>query len=185
MRRAVLATLTVVLLALAAPQQALASTEDDGIQPWGTWVWRTSFGPGMSMPALLTLHRDGTVSVSDGLMFGGLPGSTTRTSPLHGVWERTGPRRIGGTSLWLIFDAPSGVLVAIGRCRTALQLTRDGEGLEGKMFLEILPCNGPLGCQDPIDPAAQWEPYPNLPPTGFVSVTATRLHRVPAGPLVP
>lgn len=185
MRRAGFATLAVVLLVLAAPHQPLASTRDDGIQPWGTWVWQTSFGPGMSMPALLTLHKDGTVSVSDGLMFGGLPGSTMRTSPLHGVWENTGPRRIGGTSLWLIFDAPSGVLVAIGRCRTALQLAGDGEGLEGKMFLEMLPCNGPLGCQDPLDPAAQWLPYPNLPPTGFLSVTAKRLHRVPAGPLVP
>ena len=74
MRRAALATLAVVLLVLAAPHQPLASTRDDGIQPWGTWVWQTSFGPGMSMPALLTLHKDGTVSVSDGLMFGGLPG---------------------------------------------------------------------------------------------------------------
>ncbi len=118
-------------------------------------------------------------------MFGGLPGSTTRTSPLHGIWESAGPRRIGGTSLWLIFDAPSGVLVAIGRCRTALQMARDGEELEGKMFLEMLTCNGPLGCQDPLDPAAQWQPYPNLPPTAFLSVTAKRLHRVPAGPLVP
>ena len=184
MRRALLATLAVLLM-LAAPQQPLASTQDDGIQPWGTWVWQTSLGPGMSLPALLTLHRDGTVSVSDAVMFGGLPGSTTRMSPLHGVWERTGPRQIGGTSLWLIFDAPSGVLVAIGRSRTALQLAQDGEGLEGKMFLEMLPCNGPLDCQDPLNPAAQWLPHPNLPPTGFLSVTAKRLHRVPADPLVP
>jgi hypothetical protein len=185
MRRALVATVASVILVLAAPQRPLASTQEEGFQPWGTWVWQTSLGPGMSLPALLTLHKDGTLSVSDGLMFGGLPGSATRMSPLHGVWERTGPRRIGGTSLWLIFDAPSGVLVAIGRCRTTLLLARDGDGLEGKMFLEMLPCNGPMGCQDPIDPAAQWVPYPNLPPTGFLSVTARRLHRVPAGPLVP
>jgi hypothetical protein len=89
-------------------------------------------------------------------------------SPLHGVWERTGARQVGGTSLWLVFDAPSGVLVAIARCRTSLEVTRNGEGLDGKMFLEMLPCNGPLGCQDPLDPEAEWLPYPNLPPSGSV-----------------
>ncbi len=183
MRRALVAVLAAGLLAIANPLQPQASASDQGPQPWGTWVWQTSFGPGMSMPALLTLHKDGTLSVSDGLMFGGLPGSATRMSPLHGVWERTGPGRIGGTSLWLISDASSGVLVAIGRCRTSLQLTRDGEALEGKMFLEVLPCNGPLGCQDPLDPAGLWLPYPNLPPTGYLDVSARRLHRVPAGPL--
>lgn len=184
MHRTAAALLAAALLLFVAPWLP-ASAQNAEPQPWGTWVWQTSFGPGLSLPALLTLDKDGTVSVSDGQMFGGLPGATTRYSPLHGVWERTGAGRIGGTSLWLIFDAPSGVLVAIGRCRTALTLTSGGEALEGTMFLETLPCfAGPLGCPDPLDPAAPWLPYPNLPPTGL-AVSAKRLHRVPAGPLVP
>jgi len=182
MQRSARSQFGALLLVLAA-QCPVASAQDAEPQPWGTWVWQTSLGPGMSLPALLTLHKDGTVSVSDGVMFGGLPGSTSRMSPLHGVWERTGARQIGGTSLWLVFDAPSGVLVAIGRSRTSLELAGDGEGLDGKMFLEMLPCNGPLGCQDPLDPMAQWLPYPNLPPAGFLEVSAKRLHRVPGGPL--
>jgi len=185
MRRALLVVLAAVLVLIAAPLQPLAAAQDDGTQPWGTWIWQTWLGPEVSMPALLTLHQDGTVSVSDGVMFGGLPGSTSRMSPLHGVWERTGAKQIGGTSVWLIFDAPSGVLLAFGRSRTSLRLTQDGEALEGEMFLEMLPCNGPLGCPDPVDPTAQWLPYPNLPPSGFLAVSARRLHRVPAGPLVP
>lgn len=185
MRRALLVMLATLITLIAVPGQPLAAPQDHRTQPSGTWLWQTWLGPEASLPALLTLHKDGTVSVTDGLMFGGLPDSTTRMSPLHGVWERTGAKQIGGTSVWLIFDAPSGVLVAFGRCRTSLRLTQRGEALEGEMFLEMLPCNGPLGCPDPVDPAAQWLPYPNLPPGGFLAVSARRLHRVPAGPLVP
>ena len=182
MRRSLLVVLGAVLVLTAAGQSLAVASPDDSTQPSGTWVWQTLLGPDVSLPALLTLHQDGTVSVSDGVMFGGLPASTTRMSPLHGVWERTGAKQIGGTSVWLIFDAPSGVLLAFGRSRTSLRLTQDGEALEGEMFLEMLPCNGPLGCPDPVDPTAQWVPYPNLPPSGFLAVSARRLHRVPTPP---
>ncbi len=99
-------TLMVAVFAVAAEPQRPRAFGHWG-QVWGTWVWTTN----NQIPALLTLHIDGTVSVSDGRMFGGLqPNSPTRLTPLHGVWERTGFQSIGGTTLYLIFDATTGVL---------------------------------------------------------------------------
>ncbi len=186
MRRTFLVAFFGVLLTLANPLLTVASADGLPAPPWGTWVWRTNLptptNPAASLPALVTLHVDGTMTGLDGLMFGGLPMNTTRTSPIHAVWEPTGWRRIGGTGLWLIFDSQAPYkLIAFGRSRSDLRLTRDGEGLEGTMFLETLPCAVPVGCPDPLDPGAVW--VPNSPPS--FTVSAKRLHRVPAGPLVP
>ena len=125
-------TLMVAASAVAAePQQSRAFGRWG--QVWGTWVWTTN----NQIPALLTLHLDGTVSVSDGRMFGGLqPNSTTRLTPLHGVWERTGFQSIGGTSLYLIFDATTGLLTAWGRSRTSITFADDFDHFQGKMFVE-------------------------------------------------
>ena len=95
--------------AVPAQPQQLGGLMSHWGQIWGTWVWRT--GIGTTLPSLTTIHVDGTVSVSDGSMFGGMrPGSTTRLTPLHGVWERTGWQSFAGTSLWLVFDATTGLL---------------------------------------------------------------------------
>ncbi|MBZ5622226.1 MAG: hypothetical protein LAQ69_26380 [Acidobacteriia bacterium] len=173
-------TLMVAASAVAAePQQSRAFGRWG--QVWGTWVWTTN----NQIPALLTLHLDGTVSVSDGRMFGGLqPNSTTRLSPLHGVWERTGFQSIGGTSLYLIFDATTGLLTAWGRSRTSITFADDFDHFQGKMFVETLPCAAgpPVSCPDPQATGAKWVANPSMPPDGF-PISATRLERVPAGPL--
>jgi hypothetical protein len=177
--------LTAVALAVAAvpatPQQAGGRWG----QVWGTWVWRTN----NLLPALVTFHVDGTASVSDGTMFGGLmPNSTIRMTPLHGVWERTGWQSIAGTSLYLIFDSTTGLITAWGRARTSIQIADNFNSFRGKMFIEALPCAAgtpdvpPVNCPNPLDPAAKWVPQPNLPKDGF-DISATRLAVVPAGPL--
>jgi hypothetical protein len=74
-------------------------------QFWGTWVWQTSYPSGNVIPALVTYHIDGTVTGSDGTIFGVSASATTRVTPMHGVWERTGWQSLGGTSLYMIFNA--------------------------------------------------------------------------------
>jgi hypothetical protein len=45
---------------------------------------------------LVTFHEDGTVAGSDFIMFGGtISNLRRRTTPFHGVWERTGKHTIG------------------------------------------------------------------------------------------
>jgi hypothetical protein len=180
--RIILSALVLAVTAVpATPQQAFGHWG----QVWGTWVWRTN----NLLPALVTLHIDGTLSVSDGLMFGGLlPNSTTRMSPLHGAWERTGWQTIAGTSLYLIFDSATGLITAWGRARTSIQIADSFSSFQGKMFVETLPCaagqapDAPVTCPNPLDPAAKWVAQPNLPKDGF-DISATRLAVEPAGPL--
>lgn len=152
-------------------------------QIWGTYVWQTQMVPGNHLPALVTFHVDGTITGSDGSMFGALK-STIRTTPLHGVWERTGWQSVGGTSLYLVFDATTGAVMKYGRTRSSLQFADDFNHFQGKMFVESLTCDMQFTCPDPFDPAAKWVPNPTMPPDGF-PVTGARLERVPAGPLQP
>lgn len=153
-------------------------------QVWGTFYFQTAYPNGNVLPTLVTYHIDGTLTGSDGTMFGAMPTATLRISPLHGVWERTGFQSIGGTSLYLIFNATGG-LIALGRARSSLQFADDFESFQGKMFVEMLSCNTgpPVSCPDPLDPAANWVlANPAQPKDGF-TVSAVRVARVPAAPL--
>jgi hypothetical protein len=152
-------------------------------QIWGTYVWQTQMGSGNHLPALITFQIDGTAAGSDGSMFGGL-NPNVRTTPLHGVWERTGWQSIGGTSLYLVFNATTGVVLKYGRSRSSLEFAPDFNSFQGKMFIESLACDTQFTCPDPLDPAAKWVANPTMPPDGF-PVTGERLERVAAGSLQP
>src|SRR5690348_4473356 len=99
-----------IILALAL--NLTADTEGQAtLQPSGTWVWSTYTPVGAALPALVTFHQDGTVAGTDFSMFGGTASSLSRrTTPFHGVWERTGPSTVGVTSLYLVYDALAGRL---------------------------------------------------------------------------
>ena len=150
-------------------------------QIWGTYVWQTQMGSGNHLPALITFHSDGTISGSDGSMSGAL-NQKIRTTPLHGVWERTGWQSIGGTTLYLVFDAATGAVMKYGRARSSLQFADDFNSFQGKIFIESLTCATPMTCADPLDPAAKWDPNPTMPTDGF-PVTGQRLERIAASPL--
>jgi len=155
-------------------------------QVWGTWVFLTTYPSGNVIPTLVTYHLDGAITGSDGTMFGVLSSATVRITPLHGVWERTGFQSIGGTSLYLVFNATGG-LIGWGRARSSLQFADDFDSFQGKMFVETLPCTlgPPVSCPDPQDPAAKWVvANPAMPKDGF-PVSGARVVRVPAGPLQP
>jgi hypothetical protein len=153
-------------------------------QPWGTWVWLTHTPSGAALPALVTLHQDGTVAVSDTTMFGGLPGSTMLSTPLSGVWERTGPHAIGGTSLYLVFDSATSLLAGFGRARTALEFPVGmADQFQGIMFVDFLACPTPFTCPDPQNTSAAWMAFNPAVPS--FAVSAKRLRRVEVGPLQP
>jgi len=180
LNRRLLLLLAVIVL-LAAPAGLVAGSNSnqgqaEGYQPAGSWVWWTSFGTPGSVPALVTYHTDGTLSGADGLMF--LTPDGGKISPIHGVWERTGPKGFGGASLYMLYN-PAGTLVGFARARSALHFVDDPDHIEGVMFVDIgLPCaSPPFGCPDPVSPGATWTPHPMMPPGGF-PVSATRIHRV-------
>ena len=173
-----------IVLALLAAAVAVNVDAQNGQNPhmWGTYVWltQTAMGPA---PSLVTLHSDGTVSLSDGAMFGGI-NAANRLIPGRGVWERTGDHSFGGTTLWLVADAATGAVRRFGRSRTAVEFV-DFDHFQGTMFIETLICLTQFTCPDPLTaPAAAWVPSPGMPPGGF-PISGARLERVPAGPLQP
>jgi hypothetical protein len=137
--------------ALRAPG-ALTEPQDDPYQPWGTWAWSTHRPAGGAFPALVTYNRDGTLTGADVLMNGiTFPPAVnpTRMSPFHGVWERTGPHSFRGMSLWMQYDV-SGNVTAWGRSRSDLHFVDDADHVEGRMWIDSLPCPTPFTCPDPL-----------------------------------
>ena len=176
-----MALVAAALCASAETQAVHTNLSSHWGQIWGTYVWQTQMGSGNHLPALITFHIDGTITGSDGSMFGAL-NPKIRTTPLHGVWERTGWQSIGGTSLYLVLDASTGAVLKYGRARSSLQFDGDFNSFQGKFFIETLTCLTPFTCPDPLDPAASWEANPTMPADGF-PVSGRRLDRVAAVPL--
>jgi len=164
------------LLAGAASTMAIAAQQDEGYQPWGTWAWSTHrpvVAGGGTLPAIITYHRDGTLSGSDGIMYGiDYPPAHNpkKESLLHGVWERTGPLSFRGTSLWLLF-AENGNVIGWGRARSDLHFVGDPDHFEGTMYVDSLPCPTPFTCPDPI--TSEW-----TSPVTVRAVSGVRLSRV-------
>lgn len=150
-------------------------------QPPGTWVLLELLPSGAALPAMMTIHQDGTFVVSGIHMFGGLPGSTQRLTPLQGVWERTGPRAFRATGLHLVFDAFTSLLIGFSRVRAAIEFPAGSTNeLQGIAFQDFLACPTPVTCPDPQDPSAQWMPDPLA---SSAPVSAKRLRMVETGPL--
>ena len=105
-------------------------------------------------------------------MFGGLPGVTTRATPLLGVWERTGNSTFATKNLSWVFDAASSMLIGFVRARAEIIFSKEDAG-SGTVRVEFLPCPSPIACPDPVASDAAWMPMPNLPPV--LQGTATRL----------
>lgn len=194
-RTAVAAGATVLLAGIIAVTFAPPAAGDESgaeqarhvaLRPVGSWVWTTDLGAVGSLPVLITFRSDGTVSASDSFMYANPlappAGQGAKRSPLVGVWQRTGHRTFGGTSLWFQFNS-AGVVTGYSRSRSALELV-DADHFQGVAFMEGLagcnmnPALPPIGCPDPTDPAAVWTPSPIMPPGGF-PVSATRIHRIP------
>ncbi len=162
----------VAILALVYAGSVSSAYQEEGYQPAGAWGWTiTSSSTGAVQPALVTLHHNGTVSVSAASMFN-TGASGGKLSPGHGVWERTGPKSFGGTTLYMVFDS-SGALTGFLRARTALKFAADPDHMEGVMYQENALCaDSPNGCEDPLSPDLVWTRG------RFAQVTGTRIQRL-------
>jgi len=172
------ATLVVAALFLISPSAGNAA---DTQTLAGTWVVWAEIQSGVRVPTLHTYHSDGTITSSDVLSLGGLPGNPFRITPMHGVWERTGPSVFATTSLFLVYDASSSLLIGFGRARTTLSFAKDDpDQASGTAKAEFLLCLSPFACPDPQAADAAWVSFPGFPPS--LPATATRV-RLVQGPL--
>ena len=140
-----------VWLALTAGPTA-ASPDRARYDPSGTWAWSTNRPVGGTLPAIITYNEDGTLTGSDGVMYGiNYPPSvsTNKESGLHGVWQRTSRHGFRGTSVWLQFDA-NGNVIGWGRSRSDLEFV-DADHIIGTMWLDSLACPTPFTCPDPVE----------------------------------
>jgi hypothetical protein len=143
-------------------------------QTWGTWLHQVQLGPGVRLPAMVTMHLDGSLVGNVGLMFGGLPNATTRYGPISGAWQRTGWKTVAATSLVFRFDAATGILNGYERHRCALDFSDDFESYKGTEVVETVACDSPTACPNPLDPAVKWTPGTSMPPGGF-TVSGSRV----------
>jgi hypothetical protein len=141
----------------------------------GTWVTWASPMPGMQVPVLQTFSADGTVVSSDVTMFGGLPGLSIRVTPMHGLWERTGRNVIKTTSLAMVYDASTSLLIGFVRSRATGSFNEAGE-VVGTLIPQFLGCASPVACPDPLSPDATWGLVPGFPAS--MTFTSTRLQLV-------
>ncbi len=172
-RSAVAALATATLFLVSSPPMKAADTQT----LTGTWIVWAEPQFGVRVPALHTYHSDGTITSSDTFMFGGVPGATIRITPLHGVWERTGPSAFAATSLVLVYDASSSLLIGFGRARATVSFPKnDPDHISGTASVEFLPCPSPVACPNPLAADAAWAPFPGFPPN--FQATAARLRLV-------
>jgi hypothetical protein len=163
--------LTMPSISQAQPANNLPDASDNHF--WGTWVHNVE---GMPVPALITIHSDGTLYGSAGFMFG-FGNQNMRLSPIHGVWEKTGPKSIAATSIFLVFDG-NGYITGYQRNRCTLNYDKGLDSYTGVEFMEITSC-GAQGCPNPLDPATVWTPFyfMGMPPAGY-PVSGGRLKMV-------
>lgn len=162
-----------VLFAVSAP----AVNADNAQTLTGTWVIWFPVGLDAHVPAIHTYLADGTVIATDTFSQGGLPGVPIRSTPVHGVWKRTGPATFAISHLFLVYDAASSLLIGFGRSRGTVALSvPDASEASGTVALEFLGCPSPVSCPDPQAADSTWMPFPGFPPG--VPVTATRLRLV-------
>jgi hypothetical protein len=146
----------------------VSAAQNQGTTPWDVWalaVETDPFGiPGGTLPGLVTIHRDGTLMISDGGDIGAFPFATTDT-PQHGVWIQNGPRSIEAVSLFLRKDEVTGEIEGWHRVRLTLGFGADNDHLVGEAREEVLVCNPAeptdfrlFNCPDPT--VGAFEPAP-------------------------
>jgi hypothetical protein len=146
----------------------------------GTWIFSTVAGPGMTIPAVVTYHADGTITYSDATMFGGSAMAPYKFGTYNGVWQQIRQNRFGTTAIGLMFDPGTNAVIGFARGRSALRYHGNTSTLVGKLYLETVACPTPFTCPDPTNPNLVWTPFGD--PNGF-AIVLSRVTRVSVPPL--
>ena len=146
---------------LVQPQPANAQVfAGSGLQQFAGTAWLVFEIQGLGpLPAIATLHADGTLLVVDG-SDDGLGGATANSAAL-GVVKRTGPRQITGRTVFLAFDG--GIPVAAVVVDSVSDYNEDfsaGTGVAEQRVYDLT-----LG-ENPLDPN-QGTPIPGEIPFEF------------------
>ena len=156
------------ILLWAVPGWFTTSAENQGATVWGTWHFVLDIGPGATIPGVITLHRDGTLTIVDGTDFGGAP-FPFKNSAGHGVWIKTGANTFENRNLELNFDPFSGQLTSITLVRATFHFDGDFDHLSGEAVIDSWLCPTPFTCPDPLTAA------PDIPGVDVITFRATRL----------
>lgn len=186
-RRTAIAAAAVTSLAILAASSAAEGARRGARRApfWGTWYAELDaepFGlpPGVSLAALMTIHRDGTLLIFDAGDFGAPPISQVQ-SPQLGAWKKIGRRSIRATTLFFAGDPVTKDTTLVKRVRFRLRFGgRDYDRLVGvaesvdQLQCPTAPLPGFLSCPNPITAAeSEWVPEPGGAPN--VSFEAWRL----------
>ena len=150
----------IILLSAAIDSSATRPDTDDATLT-GTWYVTFDAGVGASIPAVVTLHRDGTLSSSDATDFGGPP-FPVRSTPIRGVWTRTRAGTFEAAGIHLSADPMTGEFLHITRTTIFLQFGDDFDQIEGEVFQDVFLCATPFTCPDPLTAEPDATP-PSLP----------------------
>lgn len=140
----------------------------------GTWYAALDAEPfglpaGVSLAALMSIHPDGTLLITDAGDFGAAPISLIQ-SPQLGSWVLTGPASMRSTTLF--FGANPTTLDTTVIKRATFRLHADGrDHLSGvaenveQLDCPAGPLPGFLSCPNPVlEPASSWMPEPGGAP---------------------
>ncbi len=163
----------VLMLSLAVPAEARRHW------PTPVGVWYVALDaepyvqvPGLSLPGLVMINREGTALLEDGGDFGGFP--FQRDSAQFAAWRFKNGRVLMRT-LFLQADAISGDVQSWWQVKLKLRM-QGANTMQGTVAVSTLECLGPapigaLNCPDPIAAAEDFVPQPE----GEVRVTLRRL----------
>jgi hypothetical protein len=146
----------------AATSGSATGADSQGSTPWGTWYVTFDAGAGANIPALLTIHRDGTLALSDASDFGGPP-FPVQSTPTRGSWVRAGDQMFEGVILYLNADVSTGELVHITRASVSMHFEGNFDHISGTSLRYTFQCPTPFTCPDPLTA----EPDSTLPPVPF------------------
>jgi hypothetical protein len=142
-----------ILVVYALPQPAMAESNGrEGAGPVGSYLFSfLGLGPGLTVPGLVTLSSDGTLTSVTGSDEAG-PASVffVKNSPIHGVWSRGSKGEVNARALYLNFDPASGVVVGITKLRIEAQFDKSFNNISGSFFMSVFVCPTPFTCPNPF-----------------------------------
>lgn len=165
----VLGATALTLVAGSRPFQAAGKPEESQI--WGSWYVVFHAGPGLTLPALVTINREGTVTNIDGDDFAQPPFPNLH-SATHGTWVGKGNGTFEAVGMFLIYDT-TGNLVGIGRNLISFQFGENSDTIAGVANGQRLDCPTPFTCPDPLAEDANWQTDPAFPLT--IPLTGRRI----------